>query len=62
MQKGVRWIKGREYLLCGRAPNREAARVQALSLATQWKSVRIIKLWEYDFLLYVHGFTGSAHV
>lgn len=53
--KGVRWIDGREYLLCGRADSKEGAQSQARALRASWFSVRIVKLWEFDFMLYVHG-------
>lgn len=55
MQKGTRWINGQEYLLCGRVDSKERAVQQATALRTEWAKVRIIKLWEYDFMLYVHG-------
>jgi hypothetical protein len=51
----VRFIDGREYLLAGRVSSKAAAQHEAEALRTRHASVRIIKLWAYDFMLYVHG-------
>jgi len=56
--KGVRWIDGREYLLCGRESNKEHAQWHATALREQWERVRIVKLNDWDYLLYVHARKG----
>lgn len=55
MTKGVRWIRGQEYLLNGRYSDKTKAIEAAADLRKSWLKVRIIKLWDYDFLVYVHG-------
>lgn len=55
MTKGVRFIDGREYLLCGRAESKTAALEARKALLASWDKVRIVKVWDYDFMLYVHG-------
>ena len=54
-KKGVRWIGGQEYLLAGRCSDRDRAVEQAAALRQNHTKVRIVKLWAYDFMLYVHG-------
>lgn len=56
MAKGTRWIKGQEYLLNGRYADRQ----QALDIAAEmrgkwWHKVRVVKLSDWDFMIYVHG-------
>ena len=55
MTKGVRFIDGQEYLLCGRTSERDAAERQAKALKSSWSRVRIIKLNNWDFMIYVHA-------
>lgn len=55
MRRGVRWIQGREFLLAGRCSDKAKAVIERNALRNSWERVRIIKLWQYDFLLYVHG-------
>lgn len=55
MQAGIRMIDGKEYMLAGRTSDKERAQSEAQSLRRSWSSVRIIKIWEYDYMLYVHG-------
>jgi hypothetical protein len=53
--KGVRWIDGQEYLLCGRYNDKDSASRAAKINREDWERVRIIKLNDWDFLIYVHG-------
>lgn len=53
--KGVRFIKGREYLLSGRYCSKAEARSAAVHTRKRWESVRIIKLWDCDYMIYVHA-------
>jgi hypothetical protein len=62
MQKGVRWIGGKEYMLAGRCDSKKRAKEQAAALRESWASVRIVKLWDYDFMLYVHGGTHTSRI
>jgi hypothetical protein len=55
MRRGVRWINGQEYLLCGRHGCKEFAEREAMYLRKSWLKVRIIKRHNWDFMLYVHG-------
>jgi hypothetical protein len=55
MRRGVRWIDGREFLLCGRESSREDAERAKKTLRDSWERVRIVKLNNWDFMLYVHG-------
>lgn len=55
MTKGIRWIKGQEYMLAGRCDSKTLASHMKRMLLLKWNKARIIKLWDYDFLLYVHG-------
>jgi hypothetical protein len=55
MQKGNRIINGREFLLCGRASSKESAEQHKRSLRDGWTLVRIVKMSDWDFMLYVHG-------
>lgn len=54
-QKGVRWIGGREFLLCGRESDKVRAQSVAKVLRGEYMIVRIVKIWECDYMLYVHG-------
>ena len=56
---GVRWLGGREFLLCGRVSSRAAARFEQEHLRLEWDRVRMIKLSDFDFMLYVHGRKGG---
>ena len=58
--KGVRFIGGREYLLAGRTVSRERAEIYRVALQSTWNSVRIVKLSDWDFVLYVHGLKIAA--
>jgi hypothetical protein len=53
-RRGVRFIGGREFLLAGRAYNREDAQRGARGLRHSWRLVRIVKRSEWDYMLYVH--------
>jgi hypothetical protein len=55
MTKGIRFIDGREYLLCGREFTKEKAKQEKAALLASWERVRIVKLSDWDFMLYVHG-------
>lgn len=55
MERGTRYIGGREYLLCGRVDSKEHAGSEAADLRKYWAHVRIIKLSDWDYMLYVHG-------
>lgn len=55
MSRGVRMIGGREYLLCGRVGSKEAATSAARSLRREWMRVRVVKLNDWDYMLYAHG-------
>lgn len=55
MQRGVRFIKGQEYLLAGRVTDRDKAKDQAKALEQRWYQVRVIRRNDFDFMLYVHG-------
>jgi hypothetical protein len=55
MQKGVRRINGREYLLAGRSTNEDRARQEAKLLRDRYTHVRVIKRWALDYMIYVHG-------
>ena len=48
-------IDGQEYLLCGRYTDKEQAARAKAALLHSWLKVRIIKLSNWDYLLYVHG-------
>ena len=54
-QTGIRWIDGQEYMLSGRYSDQQRAIDTAKYLRKSWLKVRVIKLWEFDFLIYVHG-------
>lgn len=53
--RGTRYINGREYLLCGRYSSKVAAQSAAESSRERWYQVRIIKVNQWDFMIYVHG-------
>lgn len=55
MTKGVRWIDGREFLLAGRKSDKEGAERERDALRHSWERVRIVKLSDWDYMLYVHG-------
>jgi len=57
MRKSIRFIQGKEYLLAGRVNSKENALKAKQSLLKKWQSVRIIKYWQYDYGLFVHGYT-----
>ena len=59
MKKSIRWINGKEFLLAGRVDNKLAAQNEKQALQKDWKYVRIIKYWKYDYALFVHDFTGE---
>jgi hypothetical protein len=48
-------IDGREYMLAGRVSDRGIAMDQRDELLKRWTLVRIIRLSDWDFMLYVHG-------
>ena len=54
-QKGIRMINGQEYMLNGRYSDKEQAQKAADELRYSWSKVRVIKLWECDYMIYVHG-------
>lgn len=60
MTKGVRFIGGREYLLAGRTTSRERAEQERTALQNTWQSVQIVKLCDWDFMLYVHALKIAA--
>jgi hypothetical protein len=53
--RGIRYIDGQQYMLNGRYDSRERALCEAKEARQYWLKVRIIKVWEHDFMLYVHG-------
>lgn len=53
--KGVRWFGGREFLLCGRKSDKEDAVSEKRALLHSWERVRIVKLNDWDYMLYVHA-------
>jgi hypothetical protein len=53
--RGVRYIDGKVYLLCGRTADCDDAHRRAAQLKAEWNKVRIIKLNDWDYMLYVHG-------
>ncbi len=53
--RGIRMIEGQEYLLCGRCSSKESAIREAEALRKTHIKVRIIKVWDCDYMLYVHG-------
>lgn len=55
MSKGIRFIDGQEYLLAGRCSSKQSAISEAIELRRFHSKVRIIKVWEFDYLVYVHG-------
>ena len=55
MPRGVRMIAGREFLLAGRTDSKERATADAKALRQEWERVRVIKLRDWDFMLYAHG-------
>lgn len=55
MSKGTRYIDGQEFILCGRELSKENAQKVRKVLLERWAKVRIIKLADWDFMLYVHG-------
>ena len=61
MIKGTRWIKGQEFIICGRAFTKDSARTEKQSLLKEWSQVRIIKLNDNDYALYVHGYMGELN-
>jgi hypothetical protein len=55
MTRGVRWIDGREYLLYGRYSDRDLASQAVKNARGNHISVRLVKLSNWDFLIYIHG-------
>lgn len=55
MQKGARMINGQEYILAGRCSNKESAKKQAEAVRTRYQKVRIIKILDYDYMIYAHA-------
>ena len=55
MAKGIRWIGGRQYLLHGRASSKDRAKQSAQDLRNDGYIVRVVKLWEFDYMIYSHG-------
>jgi len=53
--KSIRWIDGREYLQAGRADSKEIANEEAAVLRKSWDRVRVIKNWDFDYVIFVHG-------
>lgn len=53
--RGIRFINGQEYMLCGRTSERDAAQREAKSLRSSWSKVRVIKISNWDYMIYVHG-------
>lgn len=62
MTKGIRWIDGREFLLAGRKSRKEDAKQEAAALRASWAQVRIVKLNDWDYMLYVHGGTPTSRL
>ena len=61
MIKGTRWIQNREFIIAGRANNLDSATAEKKALLKQWSQVRVIKLKNYDYALYVHGYKGELN-
>lgn len=55
MTRGVRWINGREFLLCGRYDDREKALEAKRVSLLYWDRARIVKLNPFEWFVYVHG-------
>lgn len=56
MAKGTRFIGGKEFLLAGREVSKFDAQVARIDLLrSDWERVRIIKLSDWDYMLYAHG-------
>lgn len=50
--KGVRCINGKYFLLAGRTNTRQQADLEARILRKRGNLVRVIKLWECDYMIY----------
>ena len=62
MNKGVRFISGREFLLCGRYSSRGRADYVADSLLREWEQTRVRKTPHRfgDWSVWVHGRRSAA--
>lgn len=58
---GVRYIGGREYLLCGRFSTPERAKDEAGALRARWEMVRVLKT-HYTWTCWVHGLMKAEGV
>lgn len=55
-QKGVRFIGGREYLLCGRYNFKHEAEEAKENMKDRYIDIKIVKMNRYfDYGIYVHG-------
>lgn len=52
MEKGTRHINGKYYLLAGRVSSKESAMSEAHAIRKQGKLARIIKLHDFDYMIY----------
>lgn len=48
-------IDGKEFLLAGRTNSKESAKSEKAALLKSHAIVRIIKLNDWDFMIYIHG-------